>query len=394
MKTLLILIGVVSGMNLYSQTWQPVDSVETQYNHIYFYNSQVGYLSGYGYYKKTDDGGHTWTTVNVPGMENIDIGNIYFLNSDTGFMTFNVTYNGGNTWQNIDYPQSVYCFTENNRYAFSAAFMPFGDSAPTFKSTDGGIDWDMKAWVVPDPNSDEGWVTGISFADSMNGIISGTSGNIFVTHNGAASYEIKRPLGLYTNMTAVFMTSASMAYVGTDGGIILKTTDGGETWNSISSVYDEVKKIVFLDSLNGFLISPYSLFSTRDAGQTWVYDTAAFGAIDFCFVNPHEGFLLTWDSVFSHGGVLRMEIFNSVAEVNTVEKISIYPNPSTGTWQLSVGEELTGAQLEAYDEQGRVVFKSTIRNLQSVINMEVPPGIYYLRISNDKASVVRKLVKM
>ena len=85
---------------------------------------------------------------------------------------------------------------------------------------------------------------------------------------------------------------------------------------------------------------------------------------------------------------------NSVQYLALVGDVSIYPNPSIANWQLTITEELIGAKLEVFDEQGRLVFKSAISNPKSEINLNAASGVYYLRISNDKVSVVRKLVKM
>ena len=74
--------------------------------------------------------------------------------------------------------------------------------------------------------------------------------------------------------------------------------------------------------------------------------------------------------------------------------LNIYPNPSTGTWQLEAGGDLMGARMSVYDEQGRLIFNSELKTPNSKLDLNVPSGVYYLRISNENVSVVRKLVKM
>ena len=77
------------------------------------------------------------------------------------------------------------------------------------------------------------------------------------------------------------------------------------------------------------------------------------------------------------------------------ENITIYPNPNAvGNWQLAVGNNLVGSALELFDDQGRLIFHSAISNQNSALSIEVPSGVYYLRISNENVSVVRKLVKL
>jgi len=74
---------------------------------------------------------------------------------------------------------------------------------------------------------------------------------------------------------------------------------------------------------------------------------------------------------------------------------SIYPNPNTtGSWQLSVSSELVGKEFEVTDVNGKLVFKSEIRNLKSEINLRVSSGVYLLKIISGKNTYLKKLVKM
>ncbi|MDB5281651.1 MAG: hypothetical protein JWO06_726 [Bacteroidota bacterium] len=78
----------------------------------------------------------------------------------------------------------------------------------------------------------------------------------------------------------------------------------------------------------------------------------------------------------------------------TDDHIIIYPNPSTGKWQLTTNPEYIGAEMQIFDASGRLVFKSEIKNIQSEINLNVPNGIYFLRLGNSENTVVSKLVKL
>jgi hypothetical protein len=87
-------------------------------------------------------------------------------------------------------------------------------------------------------------------------------------------------------------------------------------------------------------------------------------------------------------------VVSGVQDIVGEEQVLVYPNPfSEGSVQLAVSNELVGSMLEVYDEQGRIVLQSKILLLKSKIELDVAAGVYYLRISNDKVSVVRKLVK-
>ena len=86
-----------------------------------------------------------------------------------------------------------------------------------------------------------------------------------------------------------------------------------------------------------------------------------------------------------------------VLGLNNVEedRIEVYPNPlSEGNWQVLVSENLIGAELQVFDDNGKLVFHSEIRTPHSELNLDVARGVYFLRISSSTASVVRKLVRL
>ena len=88
-------------------------------------------------------------------------------------------------------------------------------------------------------------------------------------------------------------------------------------------------------------------------------------------------------------------IYTGIDNISVDEIISIYPNPlSVGGWQLVVGNNLIGSQVDVLDDNGRIVYKSEIRNPHSEINAQLPGGVYLLRITSGNAVVVRKLVKL
>ncbi|MDB5284725.1 MAG: hypothetical protein JWO06_3800 [Bacteroidota bacterium] len=75
--------------------------------------------------------------------------------------------------------------------------------------------------------------------------------------------------------------------------------------------------------------------------------------------------------------------------------VKVFPNPSTGAWQLSVGESLVGCEMKLFDSSGRLLFKSKISDQKSIINVpDATPGVYELRITSGSYNIIRMLVKM
>ncbi len=75
--------------------------------------------------------------------------------------------------------------------------------------------------------------------------------------------------------------------------------------------------------------------------------------------------------------------------------ITVYPNPSTGNWQLNITGGLAGIFAEIFDATGRLVYNAEIRNPKTLISIPgAASGVYELRITGQGYSVVKKLVKL
>jgi len=109
------------------QTWQvinlhtPDKGIPTG---MFFLNNKTGFISGEKLFRKTSDGGQTWTDVIDPFSENIS--DISFRNGNEGYATsdngkYYKSADGGKTWQSkqastSDHLRKIY-FTESKSYA-------------------------------------------------------------------------------------------------------------------------------------------------------------------------------------------------------------------------------------------------------------------------------------
>ncbi len=93
--------------------------------------------------------------------------------------------------------------------------------------------------------------------------------------------------------------------------------------------------------------------------------------------------------------VIHFTCFTGIKNINEDEKISIYPNPvSVGSWQLAVGNDLIGAQVEILNDDGRVVYKSQIKGTHSEIPARFAGGVYLLRIASGANTFTKKLIRL
>lgn len=74
--------------------------------------------------------------------------------------------------------------------------------------------------------------------DTTNAIAVGDMGTVIRTTNGGISWNTISS-GTSNNLTSVFFTNADTGFIVGDAGIILKTTDAGISWDSITSGTDK-----------------------------------------------------------------------------------------------------------------------------------------------------------
>lgn len=88
-------------------------------------------------------------------------------------------------------------------------------------------------------------------------------------------------------------------------------------------------------------------------------------------------------------------VVTGISEPVADNSIIVFPNPSTGNWQLQVPYQLIGSTIEVYDATGRLMFQSVIKDEQSDINIpNLAKGLYQLAIITGGYKAVKKLVKV
>ena len=139
------------------------------------------------------------------------------------------------------------------------------------------------------------------FLDSLRGWVVGDSGTILHTTDGAESW-IHQESGITTELFHIFMLNQNLGWAlsldlrGPYGTIILKTTNGGSTWQQFQFHENRFYYcMLFVDSLNGWM-GGGSFVGTTDGGATWfdaVVDSswvAHFPVRDIKFLSPTYGF--------------------------------------------------------------------------------------------------------
>jgi uncharacterized repeat protein (TIGR01451 family) len=74
-------------------------------------------------------------------------------------------------------------------------------------------------------------------------------------------------------------------------------------------------------------------------------------------------------------------------------QFEIYPNPSRDIIHVRLSGQLTSGQLEIIDALGRTVFQKKIHYQLSTINYQLNQGVYFVKVTTEKGTAVRRLVK-
>ena len=151
-----------------------------------------------------------------------------------------------------------------------------------YRTTDAGLTWNVS---YHDPADKDLNITEFFFQDADNGFATYSScpdrledckGGLLRTTDGGTTWE---PIEFEHSVTTVFFTSPSIGFVGItehtydsqQKQAIFKTEDGGATWKQVFTVplvYGPLK-IRFTDLITGYAHNDYTMFRTTDGGETW-----------------------------------------------------------------------------------------------------------------------------
>lgn len=320
---------------------------------VFGVNSKIGYVGGGAGFssrspgitlRKTEDGGVTWIT-QKSGVQN-SIHSLFFLNSDTGWAVGKnpilKTLDGGKSWK---------AMTEATGDNFYSVFFSNRDTGwvvgnhALIKTIDGGSTWNPQT--------------------ILNCCDKGFTLNSVHFIGGDTGYAVGQAL-----------ISIDLGHFEPPIGLILKTTDGGVTWNSQQSgTQNNLKSVCFGNKDTGFVVGDSGMIlHTVNGGLDWEKQFSGTGMNlnSLSFKGPGEAF-----AVGDSGTILRTtdggEHWNPQLDVtkNTLRSVSLF-DPKSG-W--IAGDNNTLLKVD----QGTVGFSS--RSKKVPLPLSCVNGVFHFSLS-------------
>lgn len=278
-------LPIVSGQGTWSTTAAPVGG---RYDDICFLDPDTGWACGgptSNSILHTTNGGVTWY-LQWGTMEYLR--SIEFINDSVGLCgsLFNALYrttDGGTTWTDIAPTMTVQPqgFCGLSAVAPQTFYSCGIWSSPAFviRSDDAGTTWDfidMSPWAsslvdVWFTSPDSGFVSGASIVPAEGGIVLRTT-------DGGATWSPVHTTGVPGDIVWKIQRLDGAHWFGSvyGQGVVantrmIRSDDGGLSWEDreVANYYTYTEGVGFLDTLVGWVGGDQELFTTTDGGDTW-----------------------------------------------------------------------------------------------------------------------------
>ncbi len=176
------------------------------------------------------------------------------------------TRDGGTTWERMVHlsfnsPQGMYMWDDQRGIVV-------GGSGGIFRTADG-----FENTTGSSGTSTYGTLRSVTFANDTLGLIGTDAGRIYRSTNGGVSWTlITSGVGSSYSIVGLSMPSVDTAYASAYGVGVIRSTDGGLTWQpTATSAPTGSRALHFSDALTGVVVgNGGNIHRTNDGGATWV----------------------------------------------------------------------------------------------------------------------------
>jgi len=257
-----------------------------------FLNASIGWMVGInGTILHTTDGGARWTRQNTGTKQHLF--GISFVDEKHGWAvgewgTIIHTSDGGATWssQHKEMDKSF----NNIFFVDTQNGWLVGERGTLLHTTDGGATWNPqtpkafeRASLEEQLENPPPSLFGVCFSDKNTGWACGIPGTIIKTTDGGTTWEVL-PTGTKHTLYTIFIKYGKGWAVG-DKGTYLMSNDGGNTWSlpeEAIKAKQPFRDVYFSSAQQGWVVGAGGLVvHTEDGGKTWQFRSGLSYAMKF-----------------------------------------------------------------------------------------------------------------
>jgi len=189
-----------------------------------------------------------------------------------------LTRDGGKTWQ--EQPSGTSRALSAITFADHQHGFIVGSGGTILATSDGGVTWKAQS------SGTKEHLLGVHASSPTAAHVVGAFGTLLSTSDGGAAWRkqelswdrliplITKDSGiLEPNLNAVYFVNPQTGWIVGEFGLVLKTTDGGRTWNPLTYGSDrpQLFAVMFRDKLTGWSVGQQgSVLKTTDGGRNWL----------------------------------------------------------------------------------------------------------------------------
>lgn len=387
MKKLLCILLLLPFVS-FSQGWfiqtifNPAQSLQT----VRFWDANTGYTTAPLYngsnfcIHKTTNAGQNWSDQNS-GFTAMRFMAIWIVHPDTVYMSGNFgriikTVNGGANWVLLNTNDTVTQFW-GLQFVNSLTGYAAGSAGRIIKTTDAGATWIVQNTGV------QNLFASIHFRNETTGYISGGSLIVKTTNGGASWASLSAPYISFETIRDIAFIDDMTGIAVSDAGRILKTTNAGANWALIpSGTVESLFGIYFTDANTAFICGNNgAILRTTNAGANFTAQTSPLAEIltDIWFTSASTGYISSWSGKIlktTNGGVT----FLSQRSTEVPEAFSLsqnYPNPFNPSTNIKFSVPNTRILGGAKNPNIKLaVFDMLGKEIRILVNQQLSPGIY------------------
>lgn len=418
--TLLLLLSVsVFAQNEGAWTVQNIPDA-TRYDDVFFINKNVGWTAG-GWNRKvhkTVNGGETWTEAGLTGNTKY-LRCIEFFDENIGLCgslgagelkgSLYRTTDGGATWTDVapninPRPLGICGLAKADEKTIYGVGI-WSEPAFVIKSTDKGLTWkytDMSNYATS--------LIDVYFFDADHGFVTGSvdanqGGVILYTDDGGDTWVEKFKTNHLEDRIWKIQSPDKKHFFAsiesyTDETRMLRSSDAGQTWEmiTVNPEYTYIQMIGFIDASRGWTGGDGTLYETTDGGDTWEVIELGSTYNRFFKVNSELAYM-TGRKVYKFSRDL-VTGTNDPEPYDPVHQLTVSPNPTPGkaVAKITFGNP-TRARIYLYSTTGKImtkVYDGMVEAGEKILELDLTTRqtqTYMIIVKTNEGIIVRKILK-